>query len=503
MRWWKNLPITKKLYCVVGIMAAVEFFTLSVTFGEALRWKDHTLIFSLLILVITLGGTGLLVTFCIGRGLSNNLQRLRNFAHGIGTGNYDQIMPVHSKDEIGQLGMALAKMSHSLKEKTAETAQAEEASKIKSLFLANMSHEIRTPLSVILGFSELMRDPDATQAERDHYAGIVKRTGDNLTTIINDILDISKVEADRLEIEKTSFSLSQLLRDMELYIKIRFDEQSVDFKMTPKGEVPDYIISDPTRLRQVLLNIVGNAMKFTKKGQVELIYYVEDQFLTFTIRDTGIGISQEQQKRLFKSFSQGDSSIRRRYGGTGLGLILSRKLARLLGGDVSLVQTSPHGSTFKVVIAFEESRPAVSVVPLRLVRDRESLPLSGKRVLVVEDIAENQLLLRLYLNKSGAFADFASNGVEGIKKTEESKFDLVLMDMQMPVMDGYTATNELRQRGFEAPIIALTGHAMKEDREKCLKAGCNAYLTKPIDRSTLINMVILFTRESPLSTSVI
>jgi len=487
-------PVIERISALNDKLTVVEI-QFSRTLGEASRWLEEILMFSLLSIVLTVEGTGIYLTFRFGRTLSNQLIQLKEFARKVGQNRHPEPPEIRSQDELGQLAEALIKMSHDLEEKTEETAQAAEASKIKTLFLANMSHEIRTPLSVILGFSELMRDPDATQEERDRYAGIVKRTGDNLTTIINDILDISKVEAGRLQIEKTSFSLSQLLKDLEVYLKVRFDEKSISFSINPKGAVPEYIISDPTRLRQILLNIVGNAIKFTDKGSVRLEYGIEGRHIVFTVTDSGIGISSEQRKRLFRSFSQGDSSTRRKYGGTGLGLILSRKLARLLGGDVILVESTPEkGSVFKVRINCEISMKAAPAKPAKKLIV-ENLPLNGKRILVIEDIPENQLLLRLYLNKSGAEADFANNGLEGIKKVESTVYDLILMDMQMPVMDGYTATSELRLRGYEIPIIALTGHAMKEDREKCLKVGCDAYLTKPIDRATLVHMVSLFTKE--------
>jgi two-component system, sensor histidine kinase len=466
----------------------------SSTLGEASRWLEGILMFSLVMLVLTVEGTGLLLTYSFGQNLSKQLKDLKDFARKVGRFRHAEPPEINSQDEIGQLADALVKMSQDLKDRTAESIQAEEASRIKSLFLANMSHEIRTPLSVILGFSELMRDKDATQEERNRYAGIVKRTGENLTRIVNDILDISKVEAGRLHVEPSTFSLNQLIRDLEIYIRLRFGEKNVTFSTAGKGALPETIISDPSRLRQILLNVVGNAMKFTEEGQVNLTYSIEGRHIVFNVKDTGVGITSEQKRRLFRSFSQGDSSIRRKYGGTGLGLILSRKLARLLGGDVDLIETKPgEGTHFRIKVAFEAAKEVATASPAQ-----EKVPngetLRGKNILVVEDIPENQLLINLYLSKSGARANFANNGLEGLRMVEDQKFDLILMDMQMPVMDGYTATSELRLRGFSAPIIALTGHAMKEDREKCLRVGCDAYLTKPIDRNTLVNVVSTFTQ---------
>ena len=289
----------------------------SYSLGAASRMMEMVLMVALLLLVIVVESTGLYFTYRFGRHLTNTLRELNNTAVTVGEGDYTQKVMVKSSDELGQLAESLNKMVERLESQTIERQHAEQASQAKNLFLANMSHEIRTPLNAILGFSEILQDQHLEEKDKQRYAAIIRRTGEGLNTIINDILDISKIEADRIETQEAAFSLSQMLSDLYALLKMRCDEKGIQLIFERIGQVSDYVISDQTRLRQILSNIIGNSIKFTEKGHVMLTYEVRGSMLFFTVSDTGAGISPEQRANLFKVFSQGDSSVRqkiRRYG---------------------------------------------------------------------------------------------------------------------------------------------------------------------------------------------
>lgn len=375
---------------------------------------------------------------------------------------------------------------------------AEAASSSKSAFLANMSHEIRTPLGAILGFAELLNEQKVSKVQKEKYVGIILKNGQNLSRLIDDILDLAKVEAGKLETEKTRFSLRELMNDVITLLSIRAQEKGLTLEVRSRGKMPEVIESDQLRLRQILLNIIGNAIKFTESGGVTIqsecvdLGHGKGCKIIFEVKDTGVGITSAQRDVLFQSFSQADSSTTRKFGGTGLGLILSRRLATLLGGNVYLLpEPEELGSTF--VIEIESSHADFSPLPASssaaIVRSDDAGKLESVKVLVVDDSPDNQVLLNLFLSKEGALTEFANNGQEGVDKALNSDFDLVLMDIQMPVMDGHKATKELRQRGFVKPIVALSAHAMKEDRDKSLEVGCNEHLIKPINRTQLIETV--------------
>jgi two-component system, sensor histidine kinase len=472
----------------------------SYTLGAGSRWLEHILMWALIMAVLTVESTGLSLTIAFSRTLSRGLRELNAAAAEVGEGHFDVRIPIRSKDEVGQLAEGLNKMAGDLENSMEKRFQAENANKSKSLFLANMSHEIRTPLGAIVGFTELLKDPSITEMDRREYIEIIHRTGLNLTKIINDILDLSKVEAGKLETDKVEFSLTGLLSDIRAIMELRSREKSIELTFEAKGEVPDFIYSDPLRLRQILVNILGNAVKFTDLGRIALTYEVRsgplgDQ-LVFTIEDSGIGVSDEYRHLLFKVFSQADESFTRKHEGTGLGLVLSRQLARLLGGDVILLDNkSEQGCTFVAKIALE--KPLMAPSPSTDLKAKLPDRLNGRNILVVEDVEENRLLLKRMLGKRGVNVDTAVNGADGVKKALKGHFDLVLMDIQMPVMDGYMATQELRRQGYRKPIIALTAHAMKEDRAKCLEMGCNDYLSKPIQAIILTNIIGKYLNDPP------
>lgn len=372
---------------------------------------------------------------------------------------------------------------------------AEESNRLKSAFLANMSHEIRTPLGAVLGFSELLVNEEQSQEERLKCLDAIKRNGDLLSTLISDILDLSKIEAGKLEIERIEVQTSEVIADLKSILTLQAQEKGLVFEIVHSGNIPPTLTTDPLRLRQILVNVVGNAVKFTSKGSVTVTIETRangsQRDLLFTIADTGPGISVQQVTRLFEPFMQADASSTRKYGGTGLGLTLSRRLARALGGNVVLQSSVPgQGSTFCVTIdtglKAPLDRPSEPTVNTRLEKKAKDIRLDGINILLVEDAPDNRMLVSRVLQLAGASVAMATNGREGVFAAESKHYDIVLMDLQMPEMDGYEATLTLRESGYRRPIIALTAHAMKDERNRCLNNGFTDYLTKPIDRSMLL-----------------
>jgi len=463
----------------------------SSSLGEASRWLEHLLKIILLLAVVTIEGTGLTLTISFARGLTKILRELNSAATMVGEGDFSQKVPIRSGDELGQLAASINLMTENLQKQIIERESAEQASEAKNLFLANISHEMRTPLNAILGFAELLANSDLTEGQRTEYLNVVKRTGATLTSIINDILDIAKIEAQQVQVTMTSFQLPQLISDIKSLLNVRCFEKGIQLYIIPKGDIADVIQSDPARLRQILINLIGNAIKFTHQGSVTVTYEVISPYLTFTVKDTGGGISEAQRSRLFKPFSQGDDSVRKKYGGTGLGLMISQRLARLLGGDVELSNSQlGKGSTFVARVTYNPIYDGLPQISSSLEIDLEKF--RDKKILVVEDTVDNQTLVRLFLAKTNAQIDFVDNGREGVEAIRKTAYDIVLMDMQMPVMDGFTATKEIRKNGFTSPIIAMTGYAMKKDQDRCFEVGCTDYIAKPFDRVTLLTSLMKY-----------
>ncbi len=383
--------------------------------------------------------------------------------------------------------------------------EAERANEAKSAFLANMSHEIRTPLGAIIGFVGLLKDSGLTQTEIARYISVIDRNSDHLLRIIDDILDLTKVEAGKMVIEKVAFSLVEFIADFSSLAEIKARENGIIFEFHADTLLPEMIISDPTRIRQILSNVVGNAIKFTEKGKVDLTLKYERHHLEFQIIDTGRGISMDQREFLFKAFSQADSSTTRKFGGTGLGLVLSKRLSQAFGGDFNLTQSElGKGSTFAVSIPVKIP-DAVQMVPLKRFKveptnttwDQHITDLKGLEILLVEDSPDNQFLIKMILDKTGAQITLAGNGAEGVDLALARRFDVILMDIQMPVMSGHEAVRILRAKDYSGPIVALTAHAMKEEREKAVQSGFSHFLTKPINRKNLVELLGLLHR--PLS----
>jgi signal transduction histidine kinase len=372
----------------------------------------------------------------------------------------------------------------------AEKDSAEFANQAKSLFLSHMSHEIRTPLSSILGFTELALDRSLPENERFDFLETIKRNGQHLLELINDILDLSKVEAGQLEIHKNPIvwrcEIEKVLKQIQGIAKNKL----ISFEFDDGGVQPEMLIVDEQRFRQILLNVIGNAVKFTDKGVIRIkAAFSNDSLLSISVQDTGIGINSEEQSKLFQPFSQCKSSISRNYGGTGLGLNLSRQLARLLGGDLFLQESQPGvGSTFTLTLPGLTERSHVVAETTAQLKEPSLVGVSCPihKVLLVEDSMDNQDLIRRFLRPSGMEVTTANNGREGVEKASNGQFDVVLMDIQMPEMDGIEATRLLRAQGFKNPIIALTANAMGEERNRAMGSGFSHYLTKPIRREHLM-----------------
>jgi PAS domain S-box-containing protein len=393
----------------------------------------------------------------------------------------------------------------------AKTA-AEAASRAKSEFLANMSHEIRTPMTAIIGFTEMLMRKDPEQCLQADCLQIIRRNALHLMELINEILDLSKIESGQMTVERIPCDLPALLSEIISIMRPRAMEKGLAFEVNFLGPIPHMVLTDPTRLREILINLLHNAVKFTKTGKIGMQFTDEGAgtdniVLRIDLIDTGIGISPEQLGRLFQPFTQGDESIARKFGGTGLGLTISRRLARLLHGDVTVTSEFGVGSIFSMKIdggpsAGVEQLQDLTESSLPTTRDQgmpANIPVSG-RILLVEDGQDNQQLLSMQLTDAGAEVVSAENGQIAIDLATTQPFDLILMDMQMPVLDGYAATMELRRRGLTLPIVALTAYAMAEDRAKCMTSGCTDYLTKPIDEEKLLKTVsrLLGNKNLPL-----
>jgi signal transduction histidine kinase/ActR/RegA family two-component response regulator len=428
----------------------------------------------------------------------------------------------------GVIGIIVAvvvgrRTSQANREREKYVREIKRANEAKSAFLANMSHEIRTPLTAIIGFAEASLDADQSQQERMNAFRTIVRSGKHLLQIINDILDLSKVEADKLEIERLPLSPFQLLAEVDALVRTQAIDKGLAFGIDYQFPLPEQITSDAIRLKQILINLCGNAIKFTDTGHIQIRVECDTRarkFL-FSVVDSGIGLSSDQIDKIFSAFTQADSSTSRKYGGTGLGLSLSKRLAEMLGGTLQVTSEPGIGSRFDVTVdtgPLGDVKLINEVSEISIAQEASSGALSNTTlqgdVLLAEDTPDNQNLISMYLRKMGARVTIVENGKAAVEMAHQRQFDLIFMDMQMPVMAGTEAVSILRNRGYRHPIVALTANAMKEDKSRCLQAGCDDFVTKPVNRERLFEVTAQYLRhrekhgdgarsDTPLSTTII
>ena len=408
----------------------------------------------------------------------------------------------NAKAELEQINSRLIEASDTARQ-MADAAQ--KANISKSEFLANMSHEIRTPMNAIIGFSEVLREEGLSTDQR-RYIDLIYDSGKHLLDLINDILDFSKIEAGQMDVEISLCDIVELLGGIESLMGQMAKAKNLEFKVVYKNDIPKIIKTDPHRLRQCLINLVSNAVKFTESGSVVIEVAVtkesENHYIRFDIVDTGIGIAEEKQKTIFESFTQADGSTSRKYGGTGLGLTITKRLVDMLGGKISVESVPDNGATFTMEIAAniddevatDNNFDNTKMADIDFAEsDEESESFSGT-VLIAEDNITNQALVKLMFGKIGLDVVVVEDGKQAIDAAAERHFDLIFLDMQMPVMTGYAAAEEFKARGTDVPIIAMTASTSPQDMGKCEQAGCWDYLAKPIEKRCLIEVLKKYLR---------
>ncbi|NQZ87598.1 MAG: CHASE3 domain-containing protein [Colwellia sp.] len=487
--------IIDKIRWLKDAFVLVEENLLVLRLKEQKKSAENTLV---IIVLGTLFGSVLsgLFVFYLSKSIIGNLNKLMAGVKYIESGNFSHSININAKDEFQRLGSAFNQMRDTL-EKSINTM--ESAVQSKGDFLANMSHEIRTPMNGVLGMLTLLEDTQLDD-EQHEYIENIRLCGDGLMVVINDILDISKLEAGRLHLETLPFDLRKTIKECCYLLDVQASNKRLNISTIIDNKVPDTLIGDKLRIRQILLNILNNAIKFTDKGTIYLSVKVEshiaDQYLlSFTIVDQGIGISPEDQLKLFKPFSQVDNSITRKYGGTGLGLIICAKLIKQMNGEISVESEKGKGTTFTFHLPLTKTESIIKKsTAQRISRLSSEVKLSDIypiKILLAEDNNINQVIAKKLFQKLGYSIDLAKNGIEAITAVYENKYDMVFMDMQMPSMDGVTATKAIiKEQPQNHPyIVAMTANVLPQDRKKCFDAGMEYFVGKPVKIEDIIKAI--------------
>lgn len=488
----------------------------SFTLGEGSRWLENIVLRLLLTLSLTIGTTSILITISVSRSIEKGIKAIIDGASLISKGLLDTRVSVYSRDEIGLLATSFNQMidtlEHNMRDirelKEAEEKlkkekeRAEASEKAKQLFLAKMSHEIRTPMNAILGFARLLEESLETK-EQQEYIHIIIKSGDDLLVILNDILDFSRMEAGKIVFENTPFNLRDIIHTTVLMMEPKSKQKGVLLKYHTDNRIPGMIVGDAVRLNQILLNLVSNAIKFTEKGEINIsVNWVEESddtiTLDFGVRDTGIGIPFEKQGKIFESFEQATNDTARKFGGSGLGLSIVKQLVDLQNGEIFLNSEPGSGSDFRFKLSFLKTEDKInSIIPAQ--SGEMAKKGLGICVLIAEDNMINQMLVTKVLKNQGFETDVAENGLITLEKHTNKNFDIILMDLQMPEMDGYETTRKIR--GLETnkkdiPIIAMSAHTFKGEYDNCIKCGMNDFISKPFDAKELYEKIYRFVRKT-------
>jgi two-component system, sensor histidine kinase len=480
--------------------------------GEGSRWLENLILHLLFFLVLTVEICGLTLTILVSRGISKGLNEIIDAAKNISRGNHGVRAKIYSGDEIGVLANAFNEMTQKLNEYIGALKESEEDLKtskkiaeqsliVKKNFLTNVTHEIRTPMNAVLGFTALLEN-SSLDADQRQIVHSMKVSGQTLMVLINDILDFSKIESGVLVLEEITFNVRHLFESLDILLQQKSAEKKLSLKISVARDIPEYIIGDPTRLMQILLNLTDNAIKFTEKGGVEIDVVTlsetdESLKLEFRVKDSGEGIHQDNFSIIFERFTQLSAETTRKHGGTGLGLSIVKSLVELQKGHLSLQSESGKGSTFSFTITYKKSSPGKAASLESPVDEKDKAGNAAEikkeplNILVAEDNPINQMLMTRVLKKFGLTGDIAENGKIALEKLQEKRYDLILMDIQMPEMDGYEATAVIRKElKNNIPIVALTAHSMSREKEKCLEVGMNDFISKPFDQKHLYETIV-------------
>lgn len=477
----------------------------SFTLGAGSRWLASVIIKLLLVLVVTMDITGLVVAMLISRGIAAGLNEIISSLQRITKGDFSKRVRIDSKDEIGLLGSSFNEMTNKLEENIIALKKSEEelstakvlaerSALTKEHFLANMSHEIRTPLNAVIGFTNLLETTELTDQQKE-FANAIKIAGKNLQLIIDDILDYSKITSGIASFEQIPLSVRNIFKTINIILSPKASEKHLSLSFHIDPNVPLHVLGDPTRLNQILTNLIDNAIKFSEKGSITVNAVATEETdssatVLFTVSDTGNGIPDDKINRIFDLFTQASEETSRQYGGTGLGLSLVKKLVELQNGTVSVQSKIREGSMFSFKLPFKKI-PAADIAAAAINKQPEQK--RAARILVAEDNLLNQMLVQHFSSKHGFETDVAENGKIALEKLKANSYDVILMDIQMPEMDGYEATTIIRDvLKSDIPIIAFTAHALDGEKEKCISLGMNDFITKPFDPADLYNKITFY-----------